>query len=576
MKVNRELLMTIEEGSAWHEYKATLGPLYPGYENFDLYIDWLKDQFAEYGCTDFLEHRWKFNTYRVDDWPDHNSGALNLISNGQEVPVGTFMMCSASTGKNGLTAPMVFHDGSDSDPEDGAFEGKIAVIKSKPFPQKPYDEDFLKSYVITDTNYRSGPPIPADILETVSPEQNCSWNNRWEFFQWASLRKQAEKGKAVGLIIASSLTYGALEGLYDRQPRNQMPALVLDRVSSEQVIADAKAGKPATMTLISRFWDCENRNFICFLPGIHYGTDKDEYISLNAHVDGMSLTQDNGSLGILGVCRYFAQLPQNARKKTLLICIDTRHFIEGGDWGVDNWPHDPYQVFPEVVPKVTATVGLEHMGEMEAAADYENNTMIPTGRPELTFMRADDNDFCARILVEAAVDSGLERADIKIDGRPGIHGKFKGWVRAVMAYAHKLGVCEIGQAGNWPGAHTQTFSGMKYFGPKKFRDEVHVWTQVIANMMDVDAIVYDLVWSQINDGIRKLYATGEISDIAKEGLLGCVASIFNYVEDGDYYTALRRLENEFKGALNTILCAEKTTVVDSAVDAAIVKLKKKL
>jgi hypothetical protein len=117
----------------------------------------------------------------------------------------------------------------------------------------------------------------------------------------------------------------------------------------------------------------------------------------------MSLTQDNGSLGLLGVCRYFAALPQSARRKTLLFCIDTRHFIEGGDFSPENWPHDPYQVFPELVPKVTATIGLEHMGEMEARENYETNRMEPTGLPELTFMRSDDNDFCARILIEAAV-----------------------------------------------------------------------------------------------------------------------------------------------------------------------------
>ena len=184
MKINKALLMTAEEGTAWHEFKATLGPLYPGYDSFYTYMDWLKQQFASYGCVDFLEHRWPFNTYRVNDWPDHNSGALKLVSDGSDVPVGTFMMCSASTGEEGLAAPMVFHDAMNGDPEDGAFEGKIAVIQSKPFPQKPYTEEFMKSYVITDTNFRSGPPMPADLLETVDPSENCSWNNRWEFFQW--------------------------------------------------------------------------------------------------------------------------------------------------------------------------------------------------------------------------------------------------------------------------------------------------------------------------------------------------------------------------------------------------------
>ena len=571
MILDRSLLMTEAEGLKWHEYKATLGPLYPGYPNFDIYMRWLQERFKEYGCVDFMEHRWPFNSYRVNDWPDHDSGALGLVSDGKKLPVGTFMMCSGSTGEAGLTAPLVYHDSRDGDPEPGAFAGRIAVIKSYPFPEPPYDEEFLKSYVITDTDYRSEPAPPAGLLETVNPAVSNSWNTRWEFFQWATLLKQAEAGGAAGMIVASSLTYGCLEGLYDRCKRHEMPCLVVDRVTSETLIADAKAGKTATMTLVSEFFDCENWNFVCFLPGAHYGTDLDEYVSLNAHVDAMSLTQDNGSLGLLGVCRYFASLPQSQRRKTLLFCIDTRHFIEGGDFSPENWPHDPYQVFPELVPKVTATIGLEHMGEMEARENYETNRMEPTGRPELTFMRSDDNDFCARILIEAAVESGLERADIKIDSRPGIHGMFKGRVRAIMAMCHKLGVCEIGQAGNWPGAHTQTFSTLQYFGPRKFRDEVEVWTKVTGQLMEADSIVYDLVWSKINVAIRNLAAEGSITALAKEGLLGLVSSIFRFVENGKYAIAARRLEVELKPAVKTLLREDAAPVI-TAIDAAIAKL----
>lgn len=572
MKLNRDLLMTQAEGLKWHEYKATLGPLYPGYENFDVYMDWLRARFRDMGCVDFLEHRWPFNSYRVQDWPDHNSGALGLVSDGKKLPVGTFMMCSGSTGPEGLTAPLVYHDGAAGDPEPGAFAGKIAVIKSMPFPEPPYDEEFLKSYVITDTDYRSEPAPPAGLLETVDPAVSNSWNTRWEFFQWATLLKQAQVGGAAGMIVASSLTYGCLEGLYDRCKRHPEPCLVVDRVTSETLIADAKAGKTATMTLISEFFDCENQNFICFLPGADYGTDKDEYVSLNAHVDAMSLTQDNGSLGLLGVCRYFAALPQAARRKTLLFCIDTRHFIEGGDFSPENWPHDPYQVFPELVPKVTATIGLEHMGEMEAREDYAHNTMVPTGLPELTFMRSDDNYFCARILIEAAVESGLERADIKIDSRPGLHGMFKGRVRAIMAMCHKLGVCEIGQAGNWPGAHTQTFSTLQYFGPKKFRDEVEVWTRVTGELMEADSILYDLVWAKLNVAVRTLCREGTITDAAREGLLGNLRSIFRHVERGEYATAARRLEREFQPAIRTLLGPD-APVLELA-DSAMAKLNR--
>ena len=40
------------------------------------------------------------------------------------------------------------------------------------------------------------------------------------------------------------------------------------------------------------------------------GTDKDEQIILTNHTDGPSITQDNGALGILGIIKYFSNIPQ--------------------------------------------------------------------------------------------------------------------------------------------------------------------------------------------------------------------------------------------------------------------------
>ena len=44
MKVNPAYLMTQEEGIAWHAFKAALGPIYPGYESFDRFMHWMREQ----------------------------------------------------------------------------------------------------------------------------------------------------------------------------------------------------------------------------------------------------------------------------------------------------------------------------------------------------------------------------------------------------------------------------------------------------------------------------------------------------------------------------------------------------
>ena len=183
--IHRKLLMTQEEGTLWNEFKAGLGPIYPGYRSFDTYMNWLKEKLKGYGCVDFLEHHWIHKTYRVKDWPQREEGVMKLDVEGKEIPVGTFVQLAPSTGPEGLTAPMVYYDIRKGEPDAGAFAGKIVVMEEPQLPQPPYDEKFLESYTITDTNYRSGPKPPADILECPAPSVSTSWATRWSSSSWA-------------------------------------------------------------------------------------------------------------------------------------------------------------------------------------------------------------------------------------------------------------------------------------------------------------------------------------------------------------------------------------------------------
>ncbi len=571
-KVNPDFLMTAAEGKAWHEYKSTLGPIYPGYDSFIPYMSWVREKLEGYGCVDYLDHHWQMETYRVNDWPDHENGSLGLEIEGKKLPVGTFCMLSAPTPDEGVEAPLMFWDrAKDGMPTKGCAEGKILVVETLPHPQKPYAPSYLGSYVITDTNYRSDPQPDFPMFEKPDPSVNLSWQCRWNFFDWWDMFPALPDTGAKAIIICSTLTWGALRGLYDRQKIRPISTIVVDMETAKEVKAAAAAGKTAKVTLKSKFWMTDAFNYFMFQPGKNYGTDKDEYITVNIHVDAMSLTQDNGSIGAIGIARYFSHIPQEQRNKTIVYCIDSRHFIEGFEDG--NFQHDPYVVHPEVKAKTTVTVGLEHMGEMAARENYEKQTMDPTGVPEFSFMKADDNDWCAKILINAAIHSGLERADIKVDGRPGIHGAYKGWVRAIQASTHKLGVCVIGQAGNWPGCHTQTFSTMQFFGEKKFRDEVHTWTQVVQDLMDEDSIVYNICWHNLNTAIRKGETTKALTSLQKEGLLSEIASVFVNVEEGEYEIACKRLDSSTREAIN--YCFKNTAGEPiMALDKCIAELKK--
>ena len=64
------------------------------------------------------------------------------------------------------------------------------------------------------------------------------------------------------------------------------------------------------MGMEATFKVVDNWNFLYFLPGKNYGTDADEYITVNSHSDAMNLVQDNGALGTLGIFHYFSQILQ--------------------------------------------------------------------------------------------------------------------------------------------------------------------------------------------------------------------------------------------------------------------------
>ncbi|MBR2834235.1 MAG: twin-arginine translocation signal domain-containing protein [Coriobacteriales bacterium] len=557
-EIDPEKLMPAELGYEWHAYKDACGPLYPGYPHYDEYLDWVEQKLTEYGCVDKLQHEWQMQSYFCNDWPVHE-GSMSVVLDGEEIEAGANPRLCGDEDHQSATGEMVFVD-IDTDPETvkGAYEGKILVTTPAGYPEKPYTDSFKGTYVITDTNYRTAPEFSVGIGEIVPETENNSWHTRWDFGQWSKACKLVRETGAAGGIILTSLTWGTLKGLVDRQGSNrtQAPIVCLDFTYKDQFMAAAEAGKEVTVNLKAEYLKAVNHNYFMFLPGKYYGTDQDEYITINSHSDAMNLTQDNGALGTLGIIHYFSQIPQEERNRTIVACIDTRHFIEGAegatgvDWEGNSYSnremHEPYRCFPEVAEKTIVTIGLEHMGELEAAEDYENNDIVVTGRPELSFMKADDNDWCARILIQAATDSGLERADIKVDGRPGNFGEFKGTVRAVQASTHQLPVCVIGEAGNWPGAHTQMYTGIRFFSDKKFRDEVDTWTRVTNAFMQVDKRVFDPCWSNLNKAVRSLGSKELINNTQMNGLLGNIADIFGGAAAGKYEQAAFRLEAETK------------------------------
>src|SRR5262249_35408217 len=149
-------------------------------------------------------------------------------------------------------------------PSAAEVAGKILVFQTPAYPPPPYSDSFLDNYTLTDYEWRSpgkwGPlfvPPPASVMS--------SYHSRWVWRQVSGCAAIGVKGKAAGIVIVYDLPRGAALGLTQRSvctpdgkaglgaEFENCPTLTLDRVNGAKVLADAKVGKMATLTLKARF-----------------------------------------------------------------------------------------------------------------------------------------------------------------------------------------------------------------------------------------------------------------------------------------------------------------------------------
>jgi hypothetical protein len=204
---------------------------------------------------------------------------------------------------------------------------------------------------------------------------------------------------------------------------HDMPGLILDREAGAQVIADAKAGKVATLRLEATVEPSEAMQIIAYLPGKHYGTPQDEQILLVNHTDGPSITQDNGALGLLAIVKYFSNISQEERERTLTVFLDCRHYIPGMEPAHQtvSW----LDKYPEAREKIVAMIHIEHLGEM----DYRevNGRVEATGLPEQSYLWVRNNQLLIDMAIHATKIHDVRRLQVVAPERPGVNGNIQQW-----------------------------------------------------------------------------------------------------------------------------------------------------
>ncbi len=605
-KIQPQFMITPQQAGEWHLFKSQCGPTYAGSTGWKRYTDFLVSRMQEYGAVDLEYVEIPYDHYVVDDWPDrrthtYDSGIAveKLVTDGTPVPVvASYGMTSGSTPPNGITARMLYYDPA-RPPAEADIAGKILVFQTAPYPAPPYSNSFLDNYTPTDYEWRSPgkwPPLFTPPPASVMSSYHC----RWVWGQVGGFAAIGMKGKAAGIVIVYDLSPGAAFGLVQRSVYTpdgkaglgaqyvNCPTLTLDRVNGAKVLADAKAAKMATLTLTARFRRDTGRSIIAHLPGRNYGTAQDEQVLLATHTDAMSLVEDNGGLGMLGIMSYFSRLARSARQRTLVFYFDCRHFMPGAE---ASWPEfDYYTIHPDRLKPVIATMGIEHMGgrqTIEVGPDG-NQYAYSAERPEdggviTSLMDVYNNNlWLVEAIARAATDNHWPRVDVKAgDVAPGVNGGFQGTVKSPMNKGRGYGIPGIGLAGDWPGAWTQTYSqvdteaGPNGFDKDYFVQQVAGLSQLAGEFMLVHPRVIDLGWGKLKSALLNLPDAGFVARppaAHRQAMLKQYVAAFRQGETATLDQARSTL-HDLAEHIAVAITPDRRAAITALVDAQLARLK---
>jgi hypothetical protein len=538
-------MITPQQALQWAIFKSQIGPTYTGSAGGNKWLNFIETTMQEFGAVDLYVQDLPYSFFTVNDWPDpqthvYGSGVEieKLVSNGTPVPVvASYGMTSGSTPSGGITAPMIYYDPANP-PSMASLAGKIVVFQTKPYPgpvpnvNPPYSYTgaILPNYTYTDYEYRSPGDWSFPMFTPVPPSVSSSYWYRWVWSQLNGFATTAMKGNAAGMIVVYDLSPAGAFGLIQRSvysltgkggPGTQyqnVPTLCLDRVNGAKVIADAQNGDSATLTLKANFVAVQGQYVIGYLPGKYYGTEKDEQILLSTHTDAMSLVEEDGSFGMLGILYYMSHIPQQQRPRTLVFWFDSRHFMPGAE---SAWSqYDYYLNNPDKLKPIVATMGMEHMGGRSTIEtgpggdDYVYSTAAPQDGGVITsFIDVNNNNnWFIDTIAKAAQDNNWPRVEASTGNvAPGVNGGFQKQVLSPVnkGRSYNPQIPGIGLAGDWPGAWTQEYSqltteaGHPGFDENYFVTQVAGLTQIAGSIMAQDniRIVLDLGWGQLASGL---------------------------------------------------------------------------
>jgi hypothetical protein len=383
----------------WQLWMAKLGPKYTGNRAHRTFVEFLAKYLGDAGLDVSRDHysfpRWEARRWEIMVTPQTGSVFAP--------PVTSYFPYSGATSSSGVTGDLIYAGtGPDFEISD-KLKGKIAVIDC-PTSERPYGEW-----------YKVWGVYPSDVKFPSSVRPARSSVNQLTDFQ---------KAGALGVILSwTDISDANAADQYTpfSRPIQNIPALWVGRETGATLRILARDGARATLTLEAEVTpDSPTDTLIATLPG----ASPDEAIIVNTHTDGPNAIEENGGLGILALAKYFAQIPKDQRRRTLVFALTTGHFA--GPWvpsirGV-------IDKHPELIKKTVAAVTIEHLGCREWADDASLHYKA-TGENELS-VALSPHQSTAKVLLDCLEDSANRRNAVVNPVKGGFLGEGSALARA--------------------------------------------------------------------------------------------------------------------------------------------------
>ncbi len=484
-KICPAYVLSEEAVYSWHTQKDVNGATFAGTESWEKYLSLIEREGLQRGMVDFQRNYFTYQRWHTSNWP--NKASWSLVIGGEEIEVSSYGANSGLTGPEGITADLVML----TDWNASNLKGKILVINLEASEFEKRIPDWV--YEPPGNNFSSQhetQPEETIYQSTVSQLFSANLEEQISLIGPHYLKLVKQTG-AAGVVYIFDMANERAEGLfsYPTPALYDIPTLYLGRESGEKLMELMKKESQTTLKLDARIDETDAYQLVGFLPGKNYGKDNDEIILMISHADGPSISQENGPLGLLGIVHYFSQFNASQRDKSLMLFLDSRHYIPNREASLPKY--DIEKVLAPGGPltpkhgKIVASVHLEHLGQIEyheVDGRYE-----PTGRMEMGGYYVTGYQPIIDIAKVALIEHQPQNQFLRSTDIPGVHCQSQGIWFGLGHWPRRIGVEAIASNMTFMGAYWSTAANIDYLNIPQFIKQMNVMTQITGNFMQSDA-----------------------------------------------------------------------------------------